>query len=249
MIVLQKILTELILPCGLIWLLLIGACLLAWRYRQRLLLGVTLAMLVVYSLAGNRYLAETSAWYLERDYEDIDPMQEDSFDAVVVLGGGTCSGPQGQTQLSGVGDRVMLAARLYKSGRTRRLICTGQRIAELSPTGRDPAEETAQIWRELGIPEEDVICLPGRNTHEEMLQIGILLRHNEWQRVGLVTSAWHMPRALHLAARENLAMIPLPANIGGGRPQWSPLTLIPSPAGFAGNQAAVRELLGSFLGR
>jgi len=63
--------------------------------------------------------------------------------------------------------------------------------------------------------------------------------HPEWKRLGLVTSAWHMRRAMRLAEKNNLSLEPLPADFRGTAIRWNLWSLI-IPNG-TGN-AFVREM-------
>jgi len=147
------------------------------------------------------------------------------------------------------GDRVVLAARLYHSGKTRLLAATGERISQLTSKGPNPADETAEIWQGLGVPGGDILRLGGRNTSEEVTAVRDLMRQNQWTRVGLITSAWHMPRTMQLAARHRLDLQPLPTGFRGIPGRFTVLSLVPSPGGFASNQLALKEILGRAVGR
>ena len=74
--------------------------------------------------------------------------------------------------------------------------------------------------------------------------------HPEWKELGLVTSAWHMRRAVRLAHENKLAINPLPANFLGTETQWDFRSLvIPNANGFLQSQLAMKEILASLLGK
>jgi uncharacterized SAM-binding protein YcdF (DUF218 family) len=250
LIVTEKILTQLVLPCGLIWLGLIAASIVAWRRKQKTLLACLLVLLAMHTAAGNVPLGAAMLAWLERDYAHVRTLERGPYDAVVVLGGGTNTGSNGQAELDQAGDRVALAAQLYHAGRVRLLVVTGERIASLDPNDSDPGSEAVELLQRLAVPKDRILRLPGRNTSEEMAALAQrTAEHPEWKRLGLVTSAWHMPRALRLARNENVPLDPLPADFRGRRQRWTVLSIIPCAEGFGRTQIAVKEMLATVVGR
>lgn len=243
----EKTLTALAMPCGLIWLGLITLTFLAWRRKQRAL-WISLAVLLgIYTLAGNSELSKVLMARLEQSYLEIDPLEQGPYDAVFVLGGGISVGVNGVSQLELAGDRVALAARLYHAGRTERLVALGS----VSSQKEDLSDATSQIWRQWAVPEEDIDHAHGRNTREEMAAIRQMVsEHPEWKRLGLVTSAWHMRRAMRLAKNNDLTLEPLPANFRGTPIDWAPWALIiPCGGGFQDSQLACKEFLAGLVGK
>lgn len=247
----EKTLTCLAMPCGLMWLGLVALTLLAWRRKQRALLVWLSVLLAIYTLAGNNELSKLLMRWLERDYARIRPLEQGPYDAVFVLGGGVGIAINGDAQLESSGDRAALGARLYHTGRTQRLAASGMTVAGPRDESQDSAEATAAIWREWAVPEEHILQFRGTNTREEMSAIRRLAdEHPEWKRLGLVTSAWHLPRAMRLAKKQGLAMEPLPANFRGTAVDWSPwLLIIPNADGFLNGQLACKEILARMVGQ
>ena len=124
------------------------------------------------------------------------------------------------------------------------LVATGQ-----GPVN-DYANETAQLWRGMGIPRQAIRCLPNaRTTSEEIAVCRELVDKEGWHRVGLVTSAWHLPRALAHCRRQGLEVVPLAADWRGRMPGADGLWLIPQERGFAYVQLACWEYLALLLRR
>ena len=247
----EKTLTDLAMPCGLIWLGLIALTVLAWRRRQQAFFASLAVLLTVYTLAGNGELSKLVFLWLESDYRKIKPLEQGPYDAVFVLGGGVGVGANGESELEIAGDRMVLGARLYHAGLARQLVTSSQTVPGPEREPRDLGEETARIWCQMGIPEEDIFRIPAINTREELAQFRKLAEeHPEWKRLGLVTSAWHLPRAMRLAEKNNLAMDPLPANFRGTPISWQLWRLlIPRGSGFESNQAACKEILARLAGQ
>jgi len=187
---------------------------------------------------------------IEAPYREIDPLQGPTLDAVVVLGGGTAS-VDGRPRLDLAGDRVLLGAQLHRIGRTKRLVTTGSSIPALGPP-RDLTDETAAIWRSLGVPEDAIVRLPEpKNTRQELDAVKAWVETStSVQTIGLVTSAWHLGRALAQAERVGLEVQPLPADVrGGSEPGRNLQDYIPAGPGFEQVHRATWELLGRAVGR
>jgi uncharacterized SAM-binding protein YcdF (DUF218 family) len=205
-------------PVGLLWLALLGLGLVGWRTMRRPARALWVAVLLLFTILGHPWTGMALLAWLEQDYRAVDPLAEAPLDAVLVLGGGTVTAPNGQAELLGAADRVALGARLYHAGRTPWLVTSGSANSELYPTQRSPGENTAQIWRGLGIAGERIVEIPGEDTEGELIALAKLARERGWKRLGLVTSAWHLPRAKNLARRHGVEVVPLPADFRGFLP-------------------------------
>lgn len=250
----EKIATAVVMPTGLLWLLLLFSAAYAAAARQRVAAVLLLFCWMALSAMGNGVLCGQLARSLEGPYLQLNPLQSEPVDVLLVLGGGGGLGPNGRLQGNGSGDRLILAAQLYHSGIARSLICTGQRIESMNSTGVDPADCSASILIGLGVPEQAIRKVGGRNTSEEMSTLAQEFGSQQ-QRVGLLTSAWHLPRALRLAERHGLTLEPFPADFRSG-PQSSPPTpgeliesMIPSGPTIATCTALLKEYLGMLAGR
>lgn len=245
--VLGKLIGRLAMPTGLLWLGMLGAIFFGIYKKNGRLLATSSIFFVVYTLIGNILLGGLLVAVLESDY-DIAVFEQDPFDAVLVLGGGA-SGDAEFAQVNDAGDRVVVGARLYHARLTPLLITSGSSIPGLGHF-TDVSVATRTIWTGLGIPNEAILQLPDpKNTREEIAALKILKEQEGWERVGLVTSAWHMRRAMKLARKEGLDVHPLPADFRT-RIVWDGiLSIVPDAHGFALVQRACWEFLGAAVGR
>lgn len=243
----EKIVGAALMPAGIIWGL--GLCSIAWLWatERRGPAGVVGALWLLATLAGNATLGSILVQQLERGNAAVDPFSA-TYDAVLVLGGGTATrGDYHYTALSG--DRVVLGARLWHTGRTPTLITTGSTAAN-HPRPHNSAEVTAQLWRELGVDAESIIVESGpTNTREEMDALAALIEQHGWTRVGVVSSARHLPRAMRNAQRRGLTVSPLPADYRGSGRSDGIAALIPSGLGPLLVETAAWEWLGRVSGR
>jgi uncharacterized SAM-binding protein YcdF (DUF218 family) len=81
------------------------------------------------------------------------------------------------------------------------------------------------LWRELGVPESQMIFEAGaRNTYENALFTQALVQPRADQRWLLVTSAWHMPRAMGIFRALGMKPIAWPVDYrtSGTADDWRP---------------------------
>ena len=247
--VLQKTVALCLMPLGLLWL---GAWMslvvaIARHHFRAALIGAVLGIAV--TVAGSEPLGHLLNWRLERDFVQ-DPFAEGPFDAVFVLGGGAATAPWDGYEVGPSGDRIVLGARLWHRQRTPVLVVSGSPIVGFK-IPFDSVSATESIWRDLGVPPDAVVRLPGvsRNTREEAQAAAALARARGWKKVGLLTSAWHMRRAHALFEGAGLDPTPLAADHRGGV-MWDGLySLVPTGFGALLVGKASWEWLGAAVGR
>jgi uncharacterized SAM-binding protein YcdF (DUF218 family) len=170
------------------------------------------------------------------------------YEAIVVLGGGI--GPavpplRPEPELFDSSDRVWHAARLFHRGLAPRIIVSGG--SYLVEAGQAPATQTEavamrQFLLALGVPEQAIV-MEGKslNTIENMQETRALVGTG---RVALVTSGYHMPRALRLARRAGLDAEAFPTDwqvLPSATLWWE--SLMPSAGPLIGSGIAIREYL------
>ena len=246
---LVKLLSSLVEPVGLIWI-----CLFVSAYTltiSRMAIGSLLAWLawLLLSLGGNSFVSSQLVRTLEQPYLDSKPLEEEPFDAIIVLGGGTTTSPNGVPQVSLSGDRVLLAARLIEAGKTKRVLCTGTDWRPLVGNDQQICEESGTILLEFAGQEVQVVRIKGENTDSEMESLEIWLQDHPQPRLGLITSAWHMPRALRLAKLYNIDVVPLPADFRTTRFRPDPNLLVPGADHLHTSGRVVHEYVAKWAGQ
>jgi uncharacterized SAM-binding protein YcdF (DUF218 family) len=246
---LRKFVGACLMPAGLVWLgLLAFARVLAQRVG-RPFAGAALALWLLYTVAGNAWFGSAVLAWLQRGYVALDPFGQGQFDAVLVLGGGVDVRDDGKPMLTAAGDRVVLAVRLFRAGKTPLLVTSGPYLPLPGGKATSTAAATAAIWRQLGVPEESIVLLEGpRTTTDEVLALKRAAADRSWKRVGLLTSAWHLRRAMGLCRHFGVEVTPLPSD-AVRLPQVRLRWLVPQEIGFFQVQAACWELLGALAGR
>ncbi len=241
--------TSMVMPLSLIWFFFLGWA--AWYLRQgRIALGL-LFLLLWFSItaAFNVHAAQWAIRSIEKEVvEQTDP---GPFDAVVVLGGGVGISPSGKPEVNRDGQRVVLAAQLWHAKRTKAIVCTGERAG----IGDDQSDIARQILLSLGVPARVIYRIGGENTTQEMQNLKVFLDDppselGNASQVGLITSAFHMPRAMRLASTNGLEFAPVPCCFRGS---WSyalsPAQLIPNLDAGITFGFAIKEVLAGWVGR
>jgi len=170
------------------------------------------------------------------------------FDAICVLGGGTSARPDGGSQLGPSGDRLIVPAKLFFSGKAGHLVASGLNVTDIGGS-RSLADDTAVLWRDFGIPESSITRLSEpRTTKEEIRAYKKLMETRSWKRVGVCSSAWHLRRVERICRDEGVTMIPVPADFLSSPLPWVPMYAVPQARGFQNVQKAVWEYLGALTG-
>jgi len=225
---LSKFLPILAYPMGLACLLLLGALFLYRRLKwQRALLLLALALLW---LGGNHAVAFALARSLE--WQNLPPASLPKADVIVVLGGGTegVQYPRQTVEINSAGDRMLYAARLYKQGASSHILLSGGNIDWMAADSSSPAADMADIMLLTGVPR-DALWLEDRslNTYENALYARQYLQAKGIQRVILVTSAMHMPRARALFEHQGLEVIPAPTDFTVTQAGWDDIFALNIP--------------------
>ena len=199
---------------------------------------------------GNFMTANELVKSLERPFLGFEPAALKPLDAIVVLGGGTTTNPNAQAQLARSGERVAMAAKLFLAGKTERIICTGTQTYISSGDDLDTSAESKAVLVELAIDPDSIDTIPGANTYQEMQQLKKWLsQHPEARRIGIITSAWHLKRAMRLANATGIEATPIPADFLTRFPTVSPDWIIPSSGNLEYSTLAIKEYLAALVGR
>lgn len=161
--------------------------------------GIRLVWLAVFGLivCGFSPAANWLILPLEERYprpETIGPV-----DGIIVLGGAVdtvVTGGRGDTALTTSGERITIAARLAAALPDARVIHTGGKGVIIQSQATE-AEGAARLFEDFGIsPDRVLLEDASRNTWENAVLTRQLVEPRPDQTWLLVTSAYHMPRAM-----------------------------------------------------
>ena len=170
--------------------------------------------------------------------------------AMVVLGGAVSppSASNAEIDLGSAADRVWYAARLFHAGKAPMLILSG---------GYDPerhayseARAMAAFLTDLGVSAQAIVLEEqSRNTWQNAAYSAALLKARGIDRILLVTSALHMPRALALFTAQGLQVIPAPTDFEASQPPPpGVLAWLPDALALDASGRAMKELVGKWVG-
>ncbi|MBY0589417.1 YdcF family protein [bacterium] len=230
------------------WIL--GVLFLAWLIRKRR--PRTSGWLLFVGLVG-LYLV-CAPWFarqligtLESQYPIMATDDLPTADAIVILGGTTYQvQPPRREAEEFNGARVQRGARLFKAGKAKQIVVAGG-APYLTEEGlsRTEADDMAELLIMMGVPASAIIREGGsRNTFENMTHTWGILRATQSSSILLVTSAFHMPRAMALFAKTDLKVIPAPSDprATGKLDRWR--DFFPGPDGLKLTTLAINEWVG-----
>jgi uncharacterized SAM-binding protein YcdF (DUF218 family) len=206
--VLAKVLWTLLQPSSLmIGAVILGTVLAAtqWRRLSRTLLWGGIAALLIGGLSP---LGDLLIRPLEHRFEapDLD-RPGPAIAGIIVLGGGADMQAPDTRQIAGLNE----AAERYTEA-----VALARRLpgARLVLTADAPEAETAgRLFEALGVPKDRITLeAASRDTWENALLTARLLQPKPGERWLLVTSAWHMPRAMGCFRKAGFAVEPWPVD-------------------------------------
>lgn len=262
----QRVMTDLAMPIGLAWLAVFSAAVLQWLRGHRLAAGGLMATFLTIGVLFSPIVADVAYRSIETPPLELSPLAAEAphYTAVIVLGGGASRNIQGQAELNQAGERLALAAKLWHAGKVDAIVCTGtakpRQVAAASAESMefepdDPAEIGREILMALGVPNDHIFRSPGQNTAAEMQHLVKFLAHPPAgfpasDRLGVITSAYHLPRAVRLSQAVGLQLVPLPAGTRGtAKNQRGMGIIVPTAAAGDALATAAKELLARMVGR
>ena len=221
-------------------------------FRRRAFFIVALGVLYTGSipLVGRQALK-----LIEGDAVRNTPQSAPSGDAIVVLSGGRIVAP-GTSKISEWtdADRFFGGVELYQAGKAPLLVFTGGATL-WEPSAPSEGEILVGFARRYGVPAEAVVTT-GRvyNTAEEAEAVAHLLAARSHvgseakkkpQRLLLVTSAFHMPRAKAQFEAKGFRVVAYPVDfLVSSERQNTILDFLPSANALSQTELALREFYG-----
>jgi uncharacterized SAM-binding protein YcdF (DUF218 family) len=168
---------------------------------------------------------------------------------IIVLGGGVdeiVSAYRRTSELTEAGERMTEAVALARRYPQARLVFTGG-SASLSGRIEREADVAQKLFAELGIPAAQMLFeSQSRNTHENAVLTKALVQPKAGEVWLLVTSAYHMPRAMGIFRQADFTVVPWPVDYATGRPGSEYRINYETGRGLRYTDRAVREWIGLF---
>ncbi|MGC8852326.1 MAG: YdcF family protein [Hydrogenobacter sp.] len=154
-------------------------------------------------------------------------------DALVVLGGGSYkTGILKEDSMK----RLLTALTLHKK--------TGLPIILSGGAGSLPdAEVMKSILLDLGVDKRNIITeVQSRDTKENAMYVKKVCQERNYRKIILITSAYHMPRAVLLFEREGISVLPYPTDFKRDL-MYNLYSLLPKMSVLSDSVKALREYL------
>jgi uncharacterized SAM-binding protein YcdF (DUF218 family) len=238
MLILHKLLPLIVSPLGVVVLLI----LMSVMAKRRGPAVLALAVLLVCALPAT----ERMVWRgLESDYPYQEVASAPATDAIIVLSGmleGSQTDQGIVSQWGGATDRYFAGVDLFQAEKAPLMIFTQGGL----PWSDLPLEGGLLARRAIasGVPEAQIL-LTGlvHNTEDEAREVSALMELAGLKTATLVTSSFHLPRAVMIFEHEGVDVIPYPTDFRAGAGlDW--MSWIPSADAFGETSNGLREYIG-----
>ena len=247
---LSKILPLFVYPLGLALSSMLISIVLLWFNRRRSAMVLLLITVAGLWLSATPAFAHFLLSRLEHPFPPVPAMQQSQADAIVLLGGAL-----GESAVQAAGtvedvneadDRLFHAARLYKAAKAAKIIVSGGNVTGATPE----AERMTASLVALGVPESAIVLETySRNTQENALYTQTILAEHGAERVLLVTSAFHMRRALMMFRAIGVEAVPAATDYRVHRPTFGIMNWLPDAKALVKTSMVVKEYLGIWVFR
>jgi uncharacterized SAM-binding protein YcdF (DUF218 family) len=240
--ILSKILDFLLQPICWIFLLLVFA------YFSRIskrFIGITISLLLLLS----------NGWFVNQCYLAYESQQntlKHPFQWCIILGGGMMRAGDGY-RTGETADRFIQPLLLYKKGLVKKILITGGNvnIKGLKVDETQESKKVKEILVAMGANTNDIYLEEqARNTHENAVYSKKMLAPYLAEKMVLVTSAMHMPRAKACYEKEGFLIEEFPADIKKKDTPTGVLDqIIPQERNLTKFADLIREMTGYFIYR
>jgi uncharacterized SAM-binding protein YcdF (DUF218 family) len=239
MIYLNKILPYLIYPTTIILVLLIAGLFLK---KRSLLIAAT----AIFLITSNPLISDQMMGYLEAGQlkKSVDEVQK--ADVIVVLSGmlTTIETSKGLDFEWSDPDRFFGGSELIRSDKASFLIFTGGKLPWQKINSTE-GEVLAKYAKSFGVDASLIqITKEVQNTEDEAKAVKELLTPKDLNKIILVTSAFHMPRAKGLFEKQGFEVQAYPVDFKVEANTITILDFLPSAFAMKNFEFALRELLG-----
>jgi len=211
---LSKVLWFFLQPLNLSILLVLGGLVLAVAGSRRLSFAATLIAFLILAASAWTSLGAMLLHPLEDRFARPVAMPE-HVDGIIVLGGGlegAINLRRGGYEMNGGGDRFVEAAVLARKYPQARVLVTGG-MGTLLLEGEGDADTAPRLLAALGVsPDRLILENQSRNTAENAAFSKELVKPASGETWLLITSAFHMPRAVGLFRKVGFPVVPWPAD-------------------------------------
>lgn len=240
--ILSKVLLILILPFMWVFGLLIYAIFTKNDKRRR---GLVMAAVILLTFFGSQFIFNRYAalW-------DVPPQNpgKTKYSCVILLGGFTSQDANGKGFFNDSKDRYVQATRLLAIGTASHLLMTGGN-GNLISDGFTEGEYVRGVLKEEHYADSAILIENrSRNTFENAaFSKAILKKANLKPPYLLVTSAFHMKRAMLIFKKEGMEVVPFPCDYKSTAGVFSIFDVLPAPNVYDNWNKYIKELVGYIM--
>jgi uncharacterized SAM-binding protein YcdF (DUF218 family) len=210
--IISKVLWLLLAPSVLLLVLAwLGVLLVVW-HRRRAGLACLIVALGALALIALLPIGDAMLAPLENRFPEVTALPAD-VTGIIVLGGAVetdLSAARGMPSLNADAERMTSLVYLARHYPKARLAFTGGN-GELIHAPMPEAAVARALWTQLGVDQSRIVYESrSRTTYENAVLLKALLKPQPGEVWLLVTSAWHMPRAVGLFRHAGWTVLPYP---------------------------------------
>lgn len=210
--ILSKVLLFLIFPIYWIFVLLLIA---AFTKRKKLRLWTSVSAVVLLLIFSNTWLCN---WFAHKwEYPAVQLPDSAHYSCAIILGGFSSQTSATDGRFNAASDRFLQGLRLQKTGKVSHILVSGGNGT------LDPRQYSEGVWAknqllQFGVPDSAILVeAKSRNTLENARFSAELLKQSGLKPpYMLVTSGFHMRRALMIFKRAGVEVTPYPCNFNTG---------------------------------
>ena len=224
-----------------------GIVLQTWTLLQRLGRWLVFTGFAGFVVLGFSPLGNLLLYPLEERFQSPRDVTAKAYDGIILLGGfedGNISKGRDTLALIDAGERLTETVRLARRLPASKVIFTGG-AGSIFLNVNDAGGAVGKYLRDVGIRSDRIVVeSASRNTWENATFTSDLIKPSKGARFLLVTSAWHMPRAIGIFRKVgfNVDAYPVDYRIAGARDLQLPFTMMPT--GLKRTDRAMKEWIG-----
>ncbi|MEP6582752.1 MAG: YdcF family protein [Ginsengibacter sp.] len=208
---------------------------------KRISYGISIFIFLIFS---NPFLLNQFARWWDVKETNLPPGK--TYSCAIVLGGFASEDYNGDGYFNSTSDRFIQLIKLRAEGKVSRLLISGGN-SKLLPTAFRESDWVALQLKDFNIPDSNILIEnQSRNSFENALFSQKLLDSARLKPPYiLVTSAFHMRRALSTYKKMGVDVIPFPCNFIAGKGKTDIGDFIPSLGTFGTWYYYIKEVVGS----
>ena len=180
--------------------------------------------------------------YIEAPHHPVKLSEVPVSDFIVVLSGGMIHQVEDDVYEWSDPDRFFAGIKLLNANKGKKIIYTGG-LLPWEKKKNTEGELLKNISIEFGVDENDILTTKKvQNTYEEANALSYLI--NKKSKIILVTSAFHMNRAVFLFKKHGFKVFPYPVDFQFKNNKITILDFIPSAGSLSSSSFVIREVLG-----